>query len=235
MLVVIADDHRLMREMLADNLRLVAEVPDTTEIVEAASYDDLHALAATRQPDLILLDYHMPGVSGLDGVKRVLSAFPSVPVVVISGTVDPSLALQCVAVGASGFIPKTVSSVALRNAIQVVLDGEKYIHAFALSAPAESQAQSMGQVSAGFPATPQLNGSGPRWSEREAQTLDLLIAGKTNKQIARELKLQEMTVKTHVRNIYRKLGAVNRADAVRMVLQARGATQPADGAFSPKG
>lgn len=213
MRVAIADDHRLMREMLADNLRRLSDGTGETTIVEAASYDELAALAKSDGSfDLVLLDYHMPGVSGLECVTRILAVFPDVPVVVISGTVDPSLAMQCVRAGAAGFIPKTVSSVALRNAIQVVLDGEKYVHSYALSGEPDSFAELPAE-----PLTPQKAG-GPKWSAREAQTLDLLIAGKTNKQIARDLDLQEMTVKTHVRNIYRKLGAVNRADAVRMVL-----------------
>ncbi len=217
MLILIADDHRLMREMLADTLQSLDGGADKVEIAEAGTYDELHALAGgERQPDLIILDFHMPGADGIAGIKNVLAAFANIPVIVVSGTVDAALALQCVEAGAAGFLPKTVSSTALRNAVRVVLDGERYIHSFALSG---GKASDPGVEHAAVPNDRRL----PQWSEREAQTIELLIAGKTNKQIARDLDLQEMTVKTHVRNIYRKLGAVNRADAVRMVLQGRDA------------
>ena len=217
MLIVIADDHKMMRELLADNvMRLEAKSESQPiEIIEAGSYDELHLIAGNgRAPDLVLLDFEMPGVDGVNGISRLIEAFANRPVVVVSGSVDSALAMRCIDAGAMGFIPKTVSGKALRNAMQVVLDGEKYIHAFAMTRPAGGAAVPAPN------AAPQSRT--PRWSEREQQILDLLIAGKTNKQIARDLTLQEMTVKTHVRNIYRKLGAVNRADAVRMVLQGRG-------------
>lgn len=205
MRVVIADDHRLIRETLADHLRSLLDEEGETEILEAASYDEL--LGLVQQPakiGLILLDYHMPGGSSIANVTAVIAAFPETPVVVVSGTIDPALAMECVRNGAAGFIPKTVSGISLRNAIQVVLDGEKFVHSSALSAGNQTELEA--PVAGNSAATPSPRGS--RWSERESQTLDLLIAGNTNKQIARELGVQEMTVKTHVRNIYRKLGAV---------------------------
>ena len=213
MLILIADDHKMMRETLADNVMRLDRTTggQDTEIIEAASYTDLHQIAeGGRTPDLILLDYEMPGVDGIEGISRLLAKFAKSPVMVVSGSIDRTLAMSCIDAGAMGFIPKTVSGKALRNAIQVVLDGEKYVHTFAMTRAGES------------PAAPRA-AKAARWSEREQQIVDQLIGGKTNKQIARDLDLQEMTVKTHVRNIYRKLGAVNRADAVRMVLEERSA------------
>lgn len=215
-LIAIADDHRLMRDMLADAVTSIEGLGGEIEVVQASTYDELHKIAATgRIPHLILLDFHMPGISAVANVLKVIEEFDGIPILVVSGTADPVIARQCLEVGAAGFLPKTVSALALRNAVRVVLDGERYIHSFVLPGYV---------VGDGEAAPPQLNSVGvPRkslWSEREQQTIDCLVGGMTNKQIACRLEIQEMTVKTHVRNIYRKLGAVNRADAVRMVLQA---------------
>lgn len=226
MLILIADDHKLMRETLADNvMRLDPKSPiQPIEILEAGSYDELYQIADSgHAPDLILLDFEMPGVDGIAGISRLLAAFSKSPVMVVSGSVDSALAMSCIDAGAMGFIPKSVSGKALRNAMRVVLDGEKYVHTFAMTRSATGSA-----------GAPQAQSKLPRWSEREQQIVDSLIAGKTNKQIARELDLQEMTVKTHVRNVYRKLGAVNRADAVRMVLEGRENTGERAGGGSKK-
>lgn len=214
MLIMVADDHRLMREVLVKVLRGMGQL-DHAEIVEAETYADVLAFAHSgRKPDLVLLDYCMPGGENLAAVRAVISAFDGCPVVLVSGSADGQLALACLGFGAAGFISKSVSGGSLRNALRVVLDGEKYVPSFALCNPLQNRAPSNHPASSTTGRRPSV------WTEREAQVLKFLMEGATNKGIARQLDIGEMTVKTHVRNIYRKLGARNRADAVNRVMSS---------------
>jgi two-component system, NarL family, nitrate/nitrite response regulator NarL len=208
MRIVIADDHMMLREMLCETLNsafgagtVVGQVPD---------YPSLFALAGDKPaPDLLLIDLHMPGASAHSGIKEALKLFPGVKILVISGLADPATARHVLDLGASGFIPKTVSNKSLVNAVRVITDGERYVHAFTLS--------DGGSASEATASSSNL----PHFSDREEEILKCLLDGNSNKEIARRLDIQEMTIKTHLRNIYRKLGAQNRADAVSRVLRSR--------------
>jgi DNA-binding NarL/FixJ family response regulator len=212
MRVLIADDHGLMRELLSLQLRSMS-LDGPLEIVEAANYQEVLAFAKSEvKIDLVLMDYEMPGRSGIATVKAVTSVFAGTPVVIVSGSVDGHIARECLALGAAGFVSKAVSAKSFKNAIRVVLDGEIYVPEFAALASPQRPKETAAQSSTG----------GRRechWTERERQVISLLIKGTTNKDIARKIDIGEMTAKTHVRNIYRKLGAQNRADAVRRVLE----------------
>lgn len=145
-------------------------------------------------------------------MRDIVETYAGVPAVVMSGSVDSATARACIDAGVAGYISKTVSLKSLRNALRVVLDGEKYIHPHAISDSS---------VFAQPPETRSESRAMPALTLRETQIVDLLIAGSTNKAIARALDFKEMTAKTHVRNLYRKLNATNRADAVRIVLEFR--------------
>lgn len=208
---VIADDHTMLRELLAE--MLVVAFGDGTQVSECTSFADLFELAPdSGSPDVILLDLSMPGATPEQGVSKAVERFPQSKVLVFSGSADPALARKVLELGAAGFVPKTVSRRSIANAIRVVLDGEKYIHQFALESDlprAQDPAQNDAPESRAF-----------QISDREQEIVNCLVEGRSNKDIARRLDLQEMTVKTHLRNIYRKLGAQNRADAVARVLRA---------------
>lgn len=122
--ILIADDHTLFR----DGLRLVlAELGPDVEVVEASTYDDTLAMVADEPIDLVLLDLVMPGLPWTDGLRALIRAAPSVPVVVLSASDDRRLILEAVRLGARGFIPKTLSGRLMLSALRLVLSGGVYL------------------------------------------------------------------------------------------------------------
>ncbi|MBF0324400.1 MAG: response regulator transcription factor [Alphaproteobacteria bacterium] len=216
MQILVADDHKLVRDGLKPFLH---ELDPTAEILDAATLDEALTAAATAEHlGLILLDLIMPGMDGLKGIERVKTKYPSVPVVVVSGFSTRDHVVAAVQAGASGFIPKTVSGAAMVNALRLVLSGEKYL-------PSSTFFETPGGLN-GMPPSPNFcrpNGvPAPfdKLSKREAEILLLLVEGRTNKEIAIALDLQEITIKVHLRNVYRKIGAANRAQAVRIAMSS---------------
>ncbi|MGE0121141.1 MAG: response regulator [Dongiaceae bacterium] len=200
--VVIADDHALIRELLE---RQIAELSDDVRVLHAASLQQVLDLAGAAEPlDLILLDLRMPGMNGFAGLQAVRKARPDVPVAILSGQVDPQTIREALQAGAAGYLPKTMRAAGMLNALRLILAGERYIPDTALAA---------GELSAAEGA-----GSGDL-SRREQDVVKLLLRGDTNKEIARGLAIEEVTVALHLRSIYRKLGVRNRTQAVRLLLE----------------
>jgi DNA-binding NarL/FixJ family response regulator len=194
LLILLADDHPLF----ADALRtLIERHIEGSELTVVADLDAAHrALAAGRRHDLAILDLHMPGASGFEGVRRTLARFPQTPVVVISGAAAPADVARALELGAKGFLPKTMPPAVMAAALQVIAAGGTYV-------PTEyaAAANRAPEPTAGL-------------TRRESEVLTLLVRGRSNKEIGRSLDLQEITVKLHVRNIFRKLKVRNRVEAV---------------------
>lgn len=189
MRVLIADDHDLVREALASFLQGEGVV----EVQTVPTLDDaVRAADESGSFDLVLLDYNMPGMNGLEGLDRMIAANDRRPVAIISGTASRALAEQAIRAGAAGFVPKTMSSRAMVSAVRFMAAGEVY-------AP-------FNFMQAGEPAAGNL-------SQRETEVLRGLCEGKSNKEIARMLDLQEVTIKLHVKTLSRKLNAKNRTHA----------------------
>lgn len=205
MRIILADDHGLIRDSLRPYLEQLA---DSVEIAEAASLSEVVALAAFG-PALVLLDLQMPGMQGPSSVAEVHRVFPDAPLVVVSGLSDPAVIRAVLQNGARGYIPKASRGKALVTALRLVLDGETYLPPSLLDELSASPLASRpDEAGTGF----------DKLSEREATALRLLIQGMSNKEIARELNLQEVTVKVHLRNVYRKIKANSRTDAVRIAM-----------------
>ncbi|HXP95797.1 MAG TPA: response regulator transcription factor [Telmatospirillum sp.] len=203
--ILVADDHNLIRDGLKPFLY---ELDSNATILDAANFDDAFAMASSSEAlDLVLLDLKMPGMNGLQGVERMRLAYPKVPVVILSGHVEREDVLAAVRAGVAGYIPKTISGAALINALRLVLEGETYLPSSILVDSSASDRKT--------PPSPLST-----LSAREREILGYLIEGLTNKEIARLLDLQEITIKIHLRNVYRKIGAVNRAQAVRIAMTA---------------
>ncbi|MFD2233427.1 response regulator transcription factor [Phaeospirillum tilakii] len=211
MRILVADDHKLVRDGLRPFLR---ELDAQAEIVDASSLDEAIAAieGAAPCPDLVLLDLMMPGMDGLEGLSRIKSLLPDRPVVIVSGYSSRDHVQAAVQAGAAGFIPKTVGGSAMVNALRLVLSGETYLPSSSFFEPSDSAGAGSHPVGAPPPFD--------RLSRREGEILAQLIEGRTNKEIAQILSLQEITIKVHLRNVYRKIGAANRAQAVRIALQS---------------
>jgi two-component system, NarL family, nitrate/nitrite response regulator NarL len=192
MRILLADDHPLF----ADALRGLIErsLPASGLTVVQDLDGARRALAEAGPYDLAILDLHMPGAHGFDGIEQIRANFPLIPLVVISGAATPADVARALQLGAKGFLPKTLPPSVLAAALQVLAAGGTYVPADYVSAQ---------------PAPTAASGLTPR----EAEVLALLAAGQANKEIGRALDLQEITVKLHVRNIFRKLGVRNRVEA----------------------
>jgi len=219
--ILVVDDHPLILEALQHVLR---QLDADVQCYEAQSADAGRQLLATH-PDagLLLLDLNMPGVSGMDLLVELREAHPTIPVVVISGSDRREAVLQAIDAGAMGFIPKRSTNVVMLQALRLVLSGGVYVpmEAFAQREVASEPTPVANIRPGGNPvpseASPPSPGTTPRdlgLTERQAQVLALLLHGKPNKLICRELGLAEGTVKIHVAAILRALNVSTRTQAV---------------------
>jgi DNA-binding NarL/FixJ family response regulator len=141
----------------------------------------------------------MPGMIGLDGLSTMLEQADAPPIALISGVASREVAQRALEAGAMGFLPKTLSATDLVKAVNLMIEGTRYMPAeFKLPRPDGKAAPDalLGQL-----------------SQRELQVWHGLSRGKSNKEIARDLEVQETTVKLHVKTLYRKLGVANRTQA----------------------
>jgi DNA-binding NarL/FixJ family response regulator len=205
--VLVVDDHPLIREALRQVLRALSK---NIELLEAGSATE--ALAAADKCDgldLILLDLTLPGRDGYEVLRELRERYPAYPVVVLSASDQSEVVMRALDAGAMGFIPKTSSNEVLLGALRLVLSGGVYLPAEVLR---HSPAPVLVSRSAAAAA-----GTGYRdlgLTERQAQVLALVVQGKPNKIICRELNLAEGTVKIHVTAILKALGVTNRTQAV---------------------
>ncbi|MCO8145908.1 response regulator transcription factor [Rhodovulum tesquicola] len=195
MRLLIADDHELLR----DTLRLFLAREEAIEVEFESDLPSALRAIETRGPfDLVLLDYSMPGMNGLEGLKSTLDAGNDVKVAIISGVASPDVADRALALGASGFLPKALPAKTLANAVRFMAAGEIYV-------PVQFLRRAKDETTS-LPASSQL-------LPREVEVLRGLCAGKTNKEIARDMNVQEPTVKLYVKTLFRKIGVRNRTQA----------------------
>jgi DNA-binding NarL/FixJ family response regulator len=198
--LVIADDHPLFRGALRE---AVSGLLEKADIAEAGSFEDVTKLLERgAEIDLILLDLAMPGVRGFSGLVYLRAQYPSVPIIIVSATDDPTVIRRCMDFGASGFIPKTLGIESMRGAIERVLEGGVWTPPD-VDLGARSDAQGTELMARFASLTPQ-----------QVRVLMMLSEGLLNKQIAYELRVSEATVKAHVSAILQKLGVDSRTQAV---------------------
>lgn len=196
MKILVVDDHALVREGLRQVLKGLGE---PTHILEACEGREALALADAHDDlDLVLLDFHLPDMGGLQAIDALARNHPELPILVLSGTVDPHLVREVLARGAAGFLPKSGLSEELLQTTRRVLRGE-------ICVPAPWPAP---QRSA--PTLPEP----PSLTPRQQEVLALLLAGYSNKAMGRVLGLSDETVKNHVSAILRAFGVATRTQAV---------------------
>ncbi|SDB20145.1 two component transcriptional regulator, LuxR family [Pseudidiomarina indica] len=201
---LIADDHPLFREALQGAL---ANHYSDLQLREAEDLDStLVALQEDDDLDLLLLDLHMPGSGDLYGLIRIREDYPLVPIAIISGTEEPAVVAKCIGFGALGFIPKSLPSLEIAAAIDVILQGDTWVPAEVRGRLAELTNEEQELAKKVADLTPQ-----------QYRVLLLLHEGLLNKQIAYQLNITEATVKAHITAIFKKLGVYSRTQAVLLV------------------
>jgi DNA-binding NarL/FixJ family response regulator len=219
--VLLADDQTLVR----DGFRMILEAQDDLEIVgEAADGEHAVSLAAEHRPDLVLMDIRMPRMDGIAATRAITTSRPQTRVLVLTTFDLDDYVYDALLAGASGFMLKDVGRNDLVTAVRVVAGGE------ALLAPSVTR-RLLGDFvrsRTAEPATTQQTGlAGPDvLTGRELDTLQLLAQGLSNLEIADKLVVSEHTVKTHVSNVFHKLGLRDRVHAVIYAYE-RGLVKPA--------
>lgn len=217
MKVLVVDDHALIRQGLKPVLAQLGQPGETVEVLEASGYAEaLERIGATPDLDLVLLDLRMPGVSGFVALADIEDRYPDVPVVIMTGEEEPELVREAFEHGALGFIPKSSAPPVILAALRLVLSGGTYVppHIMATSAPRPAVASTTAPPAvttyAADPALAVSLGLTPR----QIDVLTLLLAGKSNKVISRDLNLAEGTVKNHVAAVLKALNVDTRVQAV---------------------
>lgn len=192
--VLVVDDHVLLAEMVVSAL----SGAEGFEVETAPDVEAAHARIVERGPfDVVLLDYDVPGMDALNGLRRLIEANVR-GVALFSGVVGWSVVDRAMEIGAAGFLPKTMPLKSMLHAIRFIADGDVYL-------PAEYMRRAMNGADNPFGLKP-----------REARVLAFLGQGLQNKEIGRELNLEETIVKMDVKSICRKLNVRNRTEAVIM-------------------
>jgi DNA-binding NarL/FixJ family response regulator len=207
MKILVVDDYPLVRDAMAE---LVTHLGGSVDVVQAPDCGGALALARVHPDlDLVLLDLNLPGLRGIPALQRFRREHPSAPVVVISASRDRETIAQVIRHGAVGFIPKSSGRDTIVNALRLVLAGSVYIPREAAlpdepeDAPMRAALQGRGASAAELGLTP-----------RQAQVLALLMKGRANKEICRDLGLAERTVKAHLSAVLNVLKATSRTQAV---------------------
>jgi two-component system nitrate/nitrite response regulator NarL len=228
--VMVVDDHTLFRRGLVALL----SADGRFEVVgEAADANEAQRVAAQCRPQVILLDNHLPGVSGVDALPALRAAAPQARVLMLTMSEDERDLAAAVRGGATGYLLKTADGEELGQAVERAARGEasfgaamaaKLASAFAPLEPGEAPAAVPGlATAAGAPAAaPATVDRLAVLSPREREILELIAHGCSNKEIARTLAIAETTVKIHVQHILRKLDLSSRVQAAVLVASRRG-------------
>jgi len=193
--ILVVDDHTLLREALSDIL--LAE-QDFRVVGAAGDGDTAVALATQTRPDVVLLDIEMPPNQPARTVRRLHGASPTSKVIILSMHDDPQLVRDLLEIGICGYLHKSVGRRDLANAIRAARDDDQRVTILVSRETAT-------QVSKAGPGV---------LTTRELEILALVAKAMSNRQIATQLAISEGTVKRHLRNVFGKLGAVSRIDAV---------------------
>jgi DNA-binding NarL/FixJ family response regulator len=197
--IVVVDDHRIVREGLA----LMLDTAEGIEMVgEASSGEELFALLERVEPDVILLDVRMPGMTGLQVLERLQVDHAEIRVLMLSMHDDAGYVQQAIRLGAMGYLLKSVGLDELVRAVIHVTSGQAYLQGELAGALVDRPGESEVHL-----------------SPRETEILTMLADGYENKQVARRLGISEATVKTHLRSLYQKLDAAGRAEAVATAMR----------------
>lgn len=217
--ILVVDDHTLFRRGLT---ALLARDPRLSVIGDAADAGQAQRKAQELQPDIILLDNHLPGVNGVDALPALMEAAPGARILMLTVSEDENDLAAALRGGAAGYLLKTIEGDALTAAIQRAMQGEnvvapemtsKLVAAYRGAATAAPAGGGPGDVAAAVTATTSAEQAIASLSPRELDILRGIVRGASNKEIAREHGIAETTVKIHVQHVLRKLDVSSRVHA----------------------
>ncbi|HXR66146.1 MAG TPA: response regulator transcription factor [Ktedonobacteraceae bacterium] len=228
--ILIADDHLLLRQVVRE---IVEREPDLEVIAEAGDGQEAIARAAEMQPDVVLMDLIMPICDGFQATEQILACSPGSRVVIFSASSEEQHMLRALQCGAIGYTTKDVSGDSLLNAIRRAAQDELYMP-YPLAARLLALLRTLKPEDEGTARDPRTRrtsahklrtvSTGSKKSKRnlpltrrEREVLNLIRQGQRNREIARELRIAESTVHKHVQNIFEKLDARNRTEALFLV------------------
>ena len=219
MKVLVVDDHALIRTALRG---VLGQLDGGLTMLEAGDCRSaFEQIEAHPDLDLVLLDLNLPGKHGLAALEELRTSYPALPVVVLSSANDRASVMQALDLGAMGYIPKLSSNEVLVSALRLVLSGGIYIppEILARSGHAPAAAADTAVAASVQRSAPPRVPADLGLSERESRILRLLLEGKSNKLICRELDIAESTVKNHITQILRALNVTSRTQAVIVAAQ----------------
>lgn len=194
--VLIADDHRIVREGLR---RFLGRDPELTVVGEAPDGAEAVELSRQLHPDVVLMDLLMPVMDGIAAISAIRNELPETEVIALTSVLESAAVVGAVKAGAIGYLLKDIQAPELRRAIKAAAAGQVQL-------TPQATAYLLHEV-----RTPEAKEA---LTEREREVLRLLVQGRSNKEIARDLQIAEDTVKTHVKHILAKLGVQSRTQAV---------------------
>jgi len=194
--ILIAEDHSLYRDGLR---QLLLEYMENAEVIEACNHEQAYSMiSGENEIDIILYDLYMPDGEGIVSISRIVSNFPEIPIIALSGSTSLSDMSSVINSGAMGYISKNETNAVIVSAVQLVIAGGMYVP------PALVK-----DVNTDITKEPRKIGL----TDRQIDVLKCLMDGKSNKEIARQLKLTDTTVKVHLSTIYKVLDVKNRTQA----------------------
>lgn len=203
--VLLADDQTIVRK----GMHALLDMIDGLEVVgEASDGREAALLAAELKPDVVLMDLLMPECDGVEATHRICAADPHIPVIILTGIGTEDKLLAAVRAGALGYLRKDADTEALTQAVRQVARGGAWL-------PPDLTRRVLNELShpASAPALPD------PLTDRERQVLKLLAQGRTNAEMAGEMFVSEVTIRTHISHIHDKLGVENRVQAALYALR----------------
>ena len=207
---LITDDDPLVRRLIRDTL----QADNMTVIAEATTGREAVELALFYRPDVVVMDYMMPEMDGIEATRKIYEQDSSIPVIILTGAGDAALGMRGLRAGAVGFLSKDMELSSLPRALRGSLDGEAAIsRKLAMHLVEHYRAAPTGGVG--------LRPVRSTLTDREWEVLDLLTGGASTDDIARALVLSNETIRSHLKNLYRKLGVRSRETAVQAAVRLR--------------
>lgn len=211
--ILIVEDHKLMRVGLRS---LFEEFPEISILGEAQSGKDALEMIRTSKPDVVLMDIGLPDMSGIEATKKILSQFEDVKVIMLTSHISEQEILDSLAAGANAYVMKDTNTEVLVMVIKTVKEGAMWLDPKVVPIIREKNSGIIPQKQlsrASFKA------QHSNLTEREYEVLKLVVDGKSNSEIAKELTISEHTAKAHVCNIIQKMVVDDRTQAAVKALK----------------